>query len=349
MNIPRLRAVLAAGVALAATISAEARAESLTLVTFSGYYPPTLFEDFKKETGIDVNLVETSGNEETMAKMIASGGTGFDVLVVSHPYVEALNKLGMLSEIDHSKIPNLSNLYDEATKLSYDPGLKYSVPWAWDTFGLCYRSDLVATPPTSWGDILNPSDDLKGKYTMVSDERWFLLPAQLYSGLSINDVSPEALEKIRPLLVNAKKNVLTFDSFTMHQRLVSGEISLAATWDNWCNLAIREDPNVKYVIPKEGTDTVLDVYVIPKKAENKVAAEKFLNFILKPEVHGGLITELLYKVPNRPAMEAHKGLVEEYTPLQITASELLKYPMLKDLGADAPRVSKFVTEVMSSE
>ncbi|MGX5851492.1 polyamine ABC transporter substrate-binding protein [Mesorhizobium sp. PL10] len=349
MKISRLRAVLAAGVALAATVGAEARAESLTLVTFSGYYPPTLFQDFKKETGIDVNLVETSGNEETMAKMIASGGTGFDLLVVSHPFVEALNKLGMLSELDHSKLPNLANLYDEATKLSYDPGLKYSVPWAWDTFGLCYRSDLVAAPPTSWGDILNPSEDLKGKYTMVSDERWFLEPAQLYSGLSINDVSKEALEKIRPLLVNAKKNVLTFDSFTMHTRLLSGEISVAAAWDNWCNLAIRENPNVKYVIPKEGTDTVVDVYVVPKKAEHKDAAEKFLNFILKPEEQGGLITQLLYKVPNRAAMEAHKDIIEKIQPLQITSAELLKYPMLKDLGADAPRVSKFITEVMSSE
>ncbi|MBX5210532.1 spermidine/putrescine ABC transporter substrate-binding protein [Rhizobium sp. NZLR11] len=349
MRISSMRAVLAAGVVLAASIGVEARAESLTLVTFSGYYPPTLFEDFKKETGIDVNLVETSGNEETMAKMVASGGTGFDLLVVSHPFVEALNKLGMLSEIDHSKLPNLANLYEEASKLSYDPGLQFSVPWAWDTFGLCYRSDLVSKAPTSWGDVLNPSDDLKGKYTMVSDERWFLEPAQLYSGLSINDVSEEALEKIRPLLVNAKKNVLTFDSFTMHTRLISGEINMAAAWDNWCNLAIRENPNVKYVIPKEGTDTVLDVYVMPKKAENKEAAEKFLNFILKPEVQGGLITELLYKVPNRAAMEAHKDIVEKYSPLQIPASDLLKYPMLKDLGADAPRVSKFITEVMSSE
>jgi spermidine/putrescine transport system substrate-binding protein len=96
------------------------------------------------------------------------------VLFVSSPYVEALQKLGMISELDHSKIPNLANLYPQARSLAYDPGNKYSVPYTWGTTGLCYRSDQVNGDLDSWMQMLKPTDDLKGKITMTKTERWLM-------------------------------------------------------------------------------------------------------------------------------------------------------------------------------
>lgn len=345
------RVALTAASALALAVGAAQAAETITFVTFSGYYPPKLFEEFEAATGIKVDVVEVATNEETMGKMMAADGTGFDVMIVSSPFVTALQKLDMLSEVNHQNIPNISNLYPEAMKLSYDPGLKYSVPYAWGSFGICYRDDMLTAKPTSWMDLLKPSDELKGRYTLVPDERWFMEPAQLASGKSINDVSPETLETIRPLLIEAKKNVLAFDNFTMGSRLVSGEIAAAATWEAWCTMAMRDGgENIKYVVPKEGTDTFVDVFVIPKKAEHKEAAEKFINFVLEPEHHGWMISELLYKIPNKAAMDAaDPELAKKYPPLRMTAEELLKNEILADLGADAPRVSKFVTEIMSAQ
>jgi spermidine/putrescine transport system substrate-binding protein len=353
MKVVKGAALIAISMIAAATVL-EAKAEEITFVTFSGYYPPDLFKEFEKATGIHVNLVEVATNEETMGKMMASNGTGFDVMVVSSPFVTALRKLDMLSEIDPKSIPNLSNLYPEAFKLSYDPGLKYSVPYAWGTFGICYRDDMVSKKPESWWDILKPADDVKGKYTLVPDERWFMEPALLANGLSINDVSEKALETIKPILVEAKKNILAFDNFTMGTKIVSGEAAMASTWDGWCSMAMRDGNKegksipIKYVIPKEGTDTWVDVFVIPKKAEHKEAAEKFINFVLEPKHHGWLISELLYKVPNKAAMDAaDQNLFKIYSGMSTPASDLVKNEMLSDLGPDAPRVSKFVTEIMS--
>uniref|UniRef100_UPI003F497718 polyamine ABC transporter substrate-binding protein n=1 Tax=Ensifer adhaerens TaxID=106592 RepID=UPI003F497718 len=346
------KVALTAASTLALSVGSVQAAETISFVTFSGYYPPKLFEEFEAATGIHVDVVEVATNEETMGKMMASGGTGFDVMVVSSPFVTALQKLDMLSEINHQNIPNMSNLYPEASKLAYDPGLKYSVPYAWGTFGICYRDDMVTKKPTSWMDLLKPSDELKGKFTLVPDERWFMEPAQLVSGTSINDVSENTLETIRPLLIEAKRNVLAFDNFTMGSRLVSGEIAAAATWEAWCSMAMRDGggDNIKYVVPKEGTDTFVDVFVVPKKAEHRDAAEKFINFVLEPKHHGWMVSELLYKIPNKAAMDAaDPELAKKYSPLQMTAQDLLKNEILGDLGADAPRVSKFITEIMSQQ
>ena len=94
-------------------------------------------------------------NEEIMGKLVASGGKGYDVVFVSSPFAEVLNKLGLTEPIDHAKVPNLANLYPEATTLAYDPGNTFSVPYTWGTTGLCYRSDLVKAAPTSWNDLLD--------------------------------------------------------------------------------------------------------------------------------------------------------------------------------------------------
>ena len=117
-----------------------------------------------------------------MGKVTASGGDGFDVLFVSSPFAEALNKLGLVAPIDHAKIPNIANLYPEANQLQHDPGNTYSVPYTWGTTGLCYRSDVVKAEPASWNDLLKPADDLKGKITMLATDRWLMAAGFLAGG-----------------------------------------------------------------------------------------------------------------------------------------------------------------------
>ena len=150
-------------------VAGAAAAEKIVISNWDGYMPKDLPEKFKAETGIDVEVAVHATNEEIMGKVVASKGQGYDVLFVSSPFAEALNKLGIAAKLDHSKIPNLANLYPEATQLKHDPGNTFSIPYAWGTTGLCYRSDLVKTEPASWNDLLKPADDVKGKTTMLVD------------------------------------------------------------------------------------------------------------------------------------------------------------------------------------
>ena len=136
----------------------SAFADKIVVSNWDGYMPKDIAEKFKAATGIELEVAVHATNEEIMGKVTASGGEGFDVLFVSSPFAEALNKLGLLAPIDGAKIPGLKNLYPEATQLQHDPGNTFSVPYTWGTTGICYRSDLVKAAPASWNDLLNPPD-----------------------------------------------------------------------------------------------------------------------------------------------------------------------------------------------
>lgn len=336
--------------AVMATMASAAFAESKIVISnWDGYMPKDLLENFTKETGIQAEMTVHATNEEIMGKVVASGGKGYDVLFVSGQFGEALHKLGLAADLDHAKIPNLANLYPEAMQLSHDTGLKYSVPYAWGTTGLCYRSDVVTTAPGSWNDLLNPTDALKGKTTMLATDRWLMMPALLALGYSLNTVDEGEIAKAKEQLIETKKTLLTYDDTTFYQKLVSGEASLVEAWDGWCNYGIAENAAIKYVIPKEGSDMWVDTMVVTSASENKEAAEAFINYVLKPDVHRWVAENILYKVPNKAAMEAlDPKLIEQYPNLGLTPAELLKFEQLRDLGEGQKLWSKTVTEITTA-
>jgi spermidine/putrescine transport system substrate-binding protein len=271
------------------------------------------------------------------------------VLFVSSPFVEALKNLGLVAELDHAMIPNMQNLYPEAMQLDYDPGNSVSLPYAWGTTGLCYRSDLVAGTPDSWMDLLKPADALKGKVTMLSTDRWLMAAAFLAMGDSVNSTDAADLAEAKDLLIAAKKDLLAYDDTTFYAKLVSGEASLVQAWDGWCNYGIAENADIKYVIPKEGSDLWVDTMVITAASENKEAAHKFLDFILKADNGAWVPENILYKVPNKAAMEAlDPALVAQYPNLGFTPTELLKQEQLRDLGAGQKAFSRTVTEILAT-
>jgi len=327
-----------------------ALAEKIVISNWDGYMPKDLPEKFKAETGIDVEVAVHATNEEIMGKVVASNGQGYDVLFVSSPFAEALNKLGIAAKLDHSKIPNLANLYPEAAQLQHDPGNTFSVPYAWGTTGLCYRSDLVKAEPTSWNDLLKPTDDLKGKMTMLATDRWLMVPGFLAGGMSVNTVDPAKLAEVKDVLIEAKKNLLAYDDTTFYQKLVSGEAVLVEAWDGWCNYGIAENDKIKYVVPKEGSDLWVDTMVVVESSPNKEAAQKFIDYVLKADTGKWVVENIMYKTPNKAGMDAvDPAMLTQYPNMAIAPADLLKYEQLRDLGDGMKDFSKTVTEIVSSK
>ncbi len=339
------------GTALALMASTPAAlADKLVISNWDGYMPKDMAEKFKAETGIDLEVAVHATNEEIMGKVTASGGEGFDVLFVSSPFAEALDKLGLLAPIDHANIPNLANLYPEATQLKHDPGNTFSVPYTWGTTGLCYRSDLVKAEPTSWNDLLIPSDDLKGKITMLATDRWLMAAGFLADGMSVNTSDQASLDKVRDQLVATKKSLLAYDDTTFFSKLVSGEASLVHAWDGWCNYGIAENDKIKYVIPKEGSDLWADTMVILKTSKNPEGAAKFIDFVMKADNGKWVVENIMYKTPNKAGMEAiDKALLEKYPNMAMAPADLLKYEQLRDLGDGMKAFSKTVSEIMAAK
>ncbi|WP_245295081.1 polyamine ABC transporter substrate-binding protein [Pararhizobium antarcticum] len=332
--------LLQAGTALSA---------DLVISNWAGYMAPDIAETFKAATGLTIEVVNHATNEEIMGKLMASQGKGFDVVFVSSPFAHILNGQGLVEPLSDATVPNLANLYPEARKLAYDPGNTYAVPYAWGTTGLCYRSDLVKGTPDSWASLLAPTDDLKGKVTMLATDRWLMGAGLLYKGFSVNEKDPAKIEEAKTALIAAKKTLLAYDDTTFYSKLVSAEASLVQAWDGWCNYGIAENDKIKFVVPKEGSDLWIDTMVIMKNSEKKEAALKFVNYILEAKNHAWAASNIFYKVPNKPAMESlDPALIAQYPNMGMTPAELVGYEELQDLGEAQRDYSKAVSEIKAA-
>lgn len=335
--------------ALAAAFGVQtAQAGKLVISNWDGYMPADMVERFKKATGIDAEVALHATNEEIMGKVVASKGKGYDVLFVSSPFVEALNKLDLVAKMDHTQIPNVKNLYPQANKLKYDNGNQVSMPYAWGTTGLCYRSDLMDAP-NSWNDLLNPADSLKGKVTMLSTDRWLMAAGFLSLGHSVNTKDSGEIAAAKDVLKKAKKSILAYDDATFYAKLVSGEATMTHAWDGWCNYGTAENANIKYVIPKEGTDMWVDSMVITKNSKMKKEAHAFINFVLSEEIGAWIVNNVMYKTPNKAAMAGlDKEFLKAYPNLAMSPDEIMAQEQLRDLGKTQKAYTKAVTEILAS-
>lgn len=342
----RLIASVCAAISLTAT---NVMASDLVVSNWDGYMAPDAIDTFNAATSNEAELVLHATNEEIMGKLIASGGRGYDVVFVSSPFAEVLHNLGLAETLDHSKLPNATNLYEAATQLSHDPGNTFSMPYAWGTTGLCYRADLVAETPDSWMDLLAPSDDVSGKTTMLATDRWLLAAGQLAKGYSVNETDEAKMAEVRDLLIQAKGTLLAYDDTTFYAKLVSGEASLVHAWDGWCNYGIAENDQIKYVIPQEGSDLWVDTMVILKASENKDAAYEFVNYILGADTHRWAAENILYKVPNKAAMEAlDPSLIDAFPNMGYAPEDMLAYEQLRDVGEAQRAYARIVSEIKAA-
>ncbi|MFF3444470.1 spermidine/putrescine ABC transporter substrate-binding protein [Streptosporangium sp. NPDC002721] len=327
--------------------NADLSKQSVAISVWAGYTPEDLPQRIKDNLKTTLKVTEHATNEDIMAKLTAGADTGLDVAFVSGQYAQALNEAGLLEPIHPELIPNLANLYPEAKELSYDKGNVFSVPYTWGTTGICYRTDLVKTAPTSWNDILDPPAEALKKVTMMTTERWLALPAIKALGYSVNTRSDEEIAKVKEKLLEAKPKLLSYDDTTFGEKLKTGEAVMVEAWDGWCPTT---EKNIKFVIPKEGSDLWVDTMVVLKSSKNKEAGHAFINYILDPKVHGWAAENILYKVPNKAAMDAMDAkLKADNAPLQMTPSDLLKGESIIDLGEDSAKFSRLASEVATKQ
>lgn len=328
---------------------ADLSSQSITVSNWAGYMAEDIGDQFQQATGATMTATEHATNEEIMAKLTAGGDSGIDVAFVSGQYAQALNDAGLLEPMHEDLVPNLENLYPQATELAFDEGNEYSVPYTWGTTGICYRSDLVDPAPTSWNDLLEPDPAYAGKITMLSTERWLALPAQKALGYSVNTTDDDELAEMADVLKKAKSSLLGYDDTTFYEKLVSGEAVMTEAWDGWCGYGMAENPDIKFVVPEEGSDLWADTMVVLKDSENKEAAFAFVNMMLEPEVHAWVTENVYYNVPNQAAEELVPAeLKAQFPQLDVTPEQLGEGEVLVDLGEDSTKYTDLTTDVTAS-
>ncbi|GIX05960.1 MAG: spermidine/putrescine ABC transporter substrate-binding protein [Candidatus Poribacteria bacterium] len=254
--------------------------QELNLFTWSDYISEEAVRRFEEEYNAHVVIDTFEDNDELVAKLQA-GVTGYDVIVPSDYAVQQLINLGLVLPLNKENIPNFQNLDPRFLDQYFDPGNVYSVPYLWGTAGIGYNSEVIPEPPDSWWILWD--EKYKGEINMLDEMRETMAVALKMLGYSVNTTDPQQIAEARDLLIRQKPLVRSYTTET-DDLMVSGQILLTHAWNGDVLRVAEEYPQWKYVVPKEGSTFFLDNLCIPKGTDNKELAEKFINFILEPEI-----------------------------------------------------------------
>ena len=208
------------------------------------------------------------------------------------------------------KSPNLIHI--DKRWLEAFPGLEgYTVPYFWGTMGIAYRKDLVQAPLTSWMDILQPAESLRGRIGMVENSRDALGMALKALGYSVNSTDSKQIKAAEQLLLAQKPYVKTYTYIALNEEsaLVTGDIIATMIYSGDALMVQEHHEEIDYVVPTEGGNIWVDYLVVLENSKNKELAVAFLNFLNEPENAAQLAEFVYYATPN---MAAEKLLPAEF-------------------------------------
>jgi putrescine transport system substrate-binding protein len=355
---PLLRS-LAAGAAAcmlawAGPAAAQEEEKVINVYNWSDYIAEDTLANFEKETGIKVRYDNFDNNEILHAKLVA-GKTGYDVVVPSSYWAKIQADGGLLRKLDKGQLPNLKNLDPgiQATMAKLDPGNQYMVNWLWGYTTIGINVDKVKAalgstpmPDNVWDLVFKPEYISKLKSCGVSflDSATEIVPAALhYLGKNPSSNNPADYTGVAPLLKSIRSYVTLFSSSGYINDLASGSICVALGWSGDINIARQRaldgktGQRIEALIPKTGGLLFFDVMVIPVDAPHPGNAHKFINYIMKPEVHASLTNKVFYANPNKESKKFVKPEVASNPTVFLPDAELKKMSEPGALNNDTRR------------
>ena len=273
--------------------------EEISFLNYGENIDEETIKEFEKQYGIKVN-VETFDDMETMYQKVSNSGVKYDVILVSDALMPRMIKNNLVQELNKDNIPNISQMDEDYLNLDIDPGNKYSVPYMFGTVGLIYNKDVVKEDVDSW-DILW-DEKYKNRIFMFDTYRDTLGAALKKLGYSLNSENPKEIEEAKELLLeqrNLVDPVYGVDNGTT--MIPAGESDINMIWSGEGLNLQAENPNLVYVVPKEGANFWIDSLCIPSNAKNVSGAEKFINFVSDKESALRIADEIGYTTPNKEA------------------------------------------------
>lgn len=312
--------------------------EKLVVYNWGEYIDPEVLTMFEEETGIDIVYEEFETNEILYPK-ISSGAIAYDVICPSDYMIQRMIENDLLSEINFDNIPNLKNIGKQYLEQSrqFDPENKYSVPYCWGTVGILYNKMMVDEPVDSWSILWDPK--YKDNILMQDSVRDAFGVTLKYLGYSLNSIDLDELTEAKNLLIEQKPLVQAYVIDQVRDKMIGNEAALGVIYSGEAIYTQKENPNLEYVIPKEGSNIWIDSWVIPKNTEHKENAEKFINFLCRPDIALMNFEYITYSTPNEAARELIED--ESIRNSEIAFPDLSKYDNLETfqyLGTEADQV-----------
>jgi spermidine/putrescine transport system substrate-binding protein len=299
-----------------------------------------------------------SDNEELVAKL-AAGARGYDVLVPTSNYVAGMAKAGWIQPLDHAKLPNLKNVLPQYRGGAYDPGNKYSAPYAMSITLIGYNEAKIkelGVPVDSWAAVFDPKivAKLNKRVTVLDSQAEVFAAALKYLGYSVNDRDPKHWEEAKQVILKAKPYWAAFNASSYIKELASGNIWLVHGYSNDIFQAdkgaqeAKQKFRIRHSLPKEGAVLALDVMVVAKGAPHPELAHQFINFMLDGRNSADLTNMIGSGNPNQAALQYIKPEIKANKAVFADERSVKTLEQLKDLSPKQRQLmNRMWTEIKS--
>lgn len=279
---------------------ANERKVTLNVLNWGDYIDESVLEDFEKETGIAVNY-NTFANNEEMLVQLSSGDNICDVCFPSDYIIEKMLKDDMLAQLDQSKMPNIKNIDMRFMDLPFDPANKYSVPYMWGTVGILYNTTMVEEPVDSWNILWNPK--YSKQILMYDSIRDTIGITLMKLGKSINTRDEADIGAAEAALIEQKPLVLAYCGDDIKDKMIGGSAALALVYSGDAMYCMDENEDLAYAVPNEGSNVWFDNIVVPKSSKRVEEAQKFIDFLCRPDIAKRNAEFIGYSTPNTEALK----------------------------------------------
>jgi spermidine/putrescine transport system substrate-binding protein len=337
-------------------LTSPLHADTLYLYNWNNYISDATIARFEARCGCRVVQDYYSDNEEMLAKL-AAGASGYDLVVPTGNAVEALIRSRQLRPVDKTRLPNLKNIKSEFLDTPFDPGNRYSVPYAYTLTLIGYNTAKVkelGLPTDTWALIFEPKylGRIKGRVTVLDSQRELMAAAMRYLGYGINDADEAKWRRARDLILRAKPYWAAFNASSYIKELTVGNIWVAHGYSNDMFQAQADARKagrpfgIGYAIPREGAVLALDSMVLHRTGQHPELAHRFIDFMLEGANSAELTNLIGSGNPNQAAMAYIRPEIADNAAVFPDAAALSRLEMMRDLDRKSRRIlNRIWTEI----
>ncbi len=317
----------------------------LHVYAWADYFKPGIVARFESEQGCRV-VIDTFDSNEAMYAKLKAGAAGYDILTPTSYMVSLMNSQGMLLRLDRGRLPNLAHVDPGYLKLAVDPAMDHSVPYMVVNTVIAYLRSRVGDFQPSWS--MFDRGDLKGRMTMLNDMRETIGAGLKVLGCSINSTDAGELARAKDVVIRWKKNIAKFENEQYKTGLASGEFLVVQGYSGDILQVQKENPDVAFAVPREGTVISVDDLVIPEGAPQPDLAHAFINFLHDPAVAAENTEFLQYLCPNKDAYPLLDDSLRKNPGVFMAPEVRARSEIIADLGEANALYTKVWDEIKSS-
>jgi spermidine/putrescine-binding protein len=257
-----------------------AQKKSLVIYTWEEMIPQEIFDDFTRETGVEVVLKTFEYNEEMLMALEMAEGGEYDLVIADDYIVEFVIEEGLAQKLDKKRLPNLKNVNSFYQHQFYDPYDEYTIPYGAGVQTIVYNPARVRFDITGFADFWNPT--LRDRLGITANYRVINGMSLKTMGKGYNEASPEVITAAGERLLQLTPNIKIMRDMDLDDYILRGDIDVALMYTDQVFKSLIQNPNLKMVYPKEGIGFGIMPAFIPVNAPNPQAAHWFLNAIMEP-------------------------------------------------------------------